>query len=97
MKIVLQKLAQININENELQIPKGNVDSNTFADVLELTFGLLGAIALIVIILSGIRFIMARGNSEAVARARNTIVYAAVGIILSVLSFAIVRLVVRGI
>jgi uncharacterized membrane protein YjfL (UPF0719 family) len=42
------------------------------------------------------KFVLSRGNPDAVAKARNTIIYAAVGLVISMLSFAIVRFVVRG-
>lgn len=96
IQYALLRLAQINIGEDELEIPRAQANSDAFATALELAFGLLGAVAVIVIVVAGIRFILSRGNSDAVAKARNTIIYAAIGIVISMLSFAIVRFVVRS-
>lgn len=50
----------------------------------------VGIIAVIVLIVAGIRFAINGGNPQEITKARNTIIYACVGIILAVLSQAIV-------
>ncbi len=94
---VLKTLAQISIPEGDLNIPRAEPTSNTVANVLTLVFGVLGAVSLLVIVASGMRFSLSRGNSESVAKARNGIIYSAVGLGISMLAFAIVRFVVRSV
>ena len=89
--------AQINIPEGDLDIPRGEVSSATVGTVLELAFGILGSAAFIVMVYAGMKFVLSRGNPDGVAKARNTMVYAAVGLVISILSFAIVRFVVGSI
>ena len=60
-------------------------------------FGIMGAISFLLIVVSGLRFSLSRGNSESVAKARNSIIYSAVGLVISMLAFAIVRFVVRSV
>jgi hypothetical protein len=54
----------------------------------------MGAIALIIIILAGIRFITSQGNPDNLAKARNTIIFAAVGLAVSLGALTIVTFVV---
>ena len=69
--------------------------------VLEVALHLLsfvaGVIAVIMIIIAGLRYITSQGSSEATAGARNTIIYAVIGIAVVVLSQVIVRFVVSRI
>lgn len=55
----------------------------------------LGVASVIVIILSGLRFILANGDSNSVKKARNSIIYAIVGLIIAVTAQAIVSLVLK--
>lgn len=52
---------------------------------------LLGIIALAYIIYGGVMFITSAGESDKVTNARNTLLYAIIGIIVIVLAFAIVN------
>lgn len=51
----------------------------------------LGSIAFIGVAISGIQFGMAGGNPEKAAKAKKALIYSCVGVILSVLSFAITK------
>ncbi len=91
-------LAQVNITGEELKtLPNGAADSASVATILEIAFGALGSAAFIIVVVAGLKFVLSRGNPDAVAKARNTIVYAAIGLVISMLSFAIVRFIVRSI
>lgn len=89
-------ISQISIPEDDLKIPKGEINPTSVSSVFEIAFAALGSVAFIIIVISGMKFVLSRGNPDAVAKARNTIIYAAIGLVVSMLSFAIVRFVVRG-
>lgn len=91
---MLNILAQININEGDLEIPKaGTPGSTEIADVLQIVFGLAGAIAMLVIVIAGIQFILSQGDPQKSAKARNAIIYAGVGLGLMVAAFSLVSFV----
>ena len=50
-------------------------------------------IAVIIIIIAGIRFVLSGGDPQKVASARNTIIYAAVGLAVAALAQALVQLI----
>ena len=52
----------------------------------------VGAISIIMIVVGGILFALSNGDSSRVAKARNTVLYAAIGLIVSLLASAIVNL-----
>lgn len=58
-----------------------------------LLFG-VGVIAVIAIIIGGIRYTTSNGDQGSITSAKNTIMYAVIGLIVAIIAFAIVRWVV---
>ncbi|MFC1810521.1 hypothetical protein ACFLZH_03405 [Patescibacteria group bacterium] len=56
----------------------------------------LGLIAVIMIIYGGISYVTAAGNQEKIEKAKKVIMYAIVGIVIVLISFALVRTVISG-
>lgn len=54
----------------------------------------IGIIAVIVIIVGAIRYVTSDGDSNKVSSAKNTILYAVIGLVVAMLAFAIVNFVV---
>lgn len=63
----------------------------TIGNVVEIALGLVAAIAIIYIIIGGYQYIMAFGNPEMIAHAKNTIIWAIIGLILALASVLIVE------
>jgi len=57
---------------------------------------LVGAVAVIFLIIGGLRYVVSNGDSKAVEGAKNTILYAIVGIVVAVISFALVQFVITS-
>ena len=55
---------------------------------------ILGAISVLMIVYAGFRFTLANGDPQTVSHAKNTIIYAAVGLAIAILSYAVVNWVV---
>lgn len=55
---------------------------------------LLGAIAVVMIVIGGIRYTVSNGDSGAVTGAKNTILYAVIGLIVAMMAYAIVNFVI---
>ncbi|MEO6109508.1 MAG: hypothetical protein ABIP50_00665 [Candidatus Saccharimonadales bacterium] len=52
---------------------------------------IVGALSVIMIIFGGLRYVVSGGNSTAVSAAKNTILYAIVGLVIAFLAFAAVN------
>lgn len=97
MQLFLFKiLAQVELGDKPLHIPTTEANDKAVADALSIIFAGLGATALLVMVLAGFRYSLSRGDPEKVKKSRNTIIYALVGLILSLLAFTIVRYTVRS-
>ncbi len=58
---------------------------------------LTGAISVLMIIIGGFRYVTSGGDQGSVTSAKNTILYAVIGLIVSVMAYAIVNFVLRNI
>lgn len=65
--------------------------------VINVIIGMVGFIAVVVVIVGGIGFITSQGDASKVTRARNTILYGVVGLVVALLAFAIVNFVLGSI
>ena len=73
-----------------------NGDDSVFQTVTNVMLFLIGAISVVMLIYGGIRYTLSQGDSTAVQNAKNTIVYAVIGIVVAILAFAIVNFVVTS-
>jgi hypothetical protein len=62
--------------------------------VIDTMLFLLGSIAVIMIVIGGIRYTTSNGESSQIKSAKDTIMYAIVGLAIAILSYAIVNFVV---
>ncbi len=65
-----------------------------FTKIVNTALFLVGAISVVMLIYGGIRYTLSGGDSTAVGNAKNTILYAIVGIVITVLAYSIVGFVV---
>ena len=68
----------------------GGPDS-IFTTIVNVLLFLIGAISVVMLIYGGIRYTTSGGNSANVTAAKNTILYAIIGLIIAFLAFAIVN------
>lgn len=57
---------------------------------------IIGAVAVIMIIVGAFRFVTSSGNASSVTAAKNTILYAVVGLVIALLAYAIVNFVITS-
>jgi hypothetical protein len=70
-----------------------NVLPNRIEDVINLLLYIIGIASVLVIIIGGIRYVVSGGDPSAITSAKNTIIYAVIGLVVAVLSYAIVNFV----
>lgn len=81
------------IDAGHSNVPKVAVDDNTLGNVLGATFIVIGSICVLYIIIGGIRYTTSGGDPTGITRAKDTILYAVVGMVVSLAAFTIVQLV----
>lgn len=96
-------LAAANTNEvkNGINSVGGNDPGNgsaAFTNLLEsiinILLFLIGAIAVIMIIIGGLRYVISGGDQGAITGAKNTILYAVIGLVIAIMAYAIINWVI---
>lgn len=62
--------------------------------VINVLLFLIGAISVIMIVIGGIKYTLSNGDSSQITSAKNTILYAVIGLVVALLAYAIVNFVV---
>lgn len=82
----------------DLSVPDGQkaVD-RTVTNVINILFYVIGIIAVIMIIIGGIKYVTSNGDSSSISSAKNTILYAVIGLVVALMAYAIVNFVIGNI
>lgn len=67
--------------------------SSALQVILRIVFGVAGAVALLVITIGGLRYTVSRGDPNTVKNAKETIIYALVGLVIAISGYGIVTFV----
>ena len=81
---------------NDVCSKKGDTDANPLiVSVVNLLLYIVGIVAVIMIIVGGMKYLTSSGDSGKVTSAKNTVVYAVVGLLVAIFSWVIVNLIVK--
>lgn len=65
--------------------------------VLNIIIGIIGALSLLFITIGGFRYILSQGDPQGVSKAKGTVLYALIGLVVAIIAEAIVAFVIKGI
>ena len=67
-----------------------------FQTIVNILLFLVGAVAVIMLIIGGLRYITSDGDSGRITQAKQTVLYAIIGLIVAILAYAIVNFVISN-
>ena len=71
-------------------------DMGVFKQVTNTILYIVGIVAVIMLIIGGIKYVISGGDSKKVTDAKNTVLYAIIGLVIAFLAFAIVNFVISA-
>ena len=71
-------------------------DTGVFKQVTNTILYIVGIIAVIMLIIGGIKYVVSGGDAKKVTDAKNTVLYAIIGLVIAFLAFAIVNFVITA-
>lgn len=86
--------------DNKLQVFQVSEENDLTARVTSIINGViavLGFVCVVVMIVGGVNYMISAGDSSKVTKAKNTILYGLIGLVICVLAFAIVNFVIVNI
>lgn len=93
MHIFFQKLAQ---GVDTSTLPKAAATADQLYNIFVVVVGTLASVALLIIVIAGLRYILSGGDPATMAKAKNAVLYALIGLVVAMAAFSIVTFVVKG-
>lgn len=75
-------------------LPQTCATSDNLAHILTIFFTIIGALAFLMLIIAGFRYVISSGEPQKVAEIRRQIIYIAAGLMLAILADAVVNFIV---
>ncbi len=82
------------IDPDSVNVPKAGAGDVQIKTVLQIVFTTIGIIAVLIIAIAGLTYVLSNGDPARIGKAKDAILYAIIGLVVSILSFAIVSFVV---
>ena len=65
-----------------------------FTTITNVMLFTVGAISVIMVVIGGLRYVISGGNSTNITTAKNTILYAVIGLVIAILAYAMINFVI---
>lgn len=92
-----QIATDVGIKAGEVGIPTVQANSATFNAIVGLIYAVIGALCLFYIVRAGLLFVSSGSDPSSVKAARETLLYAVIGLLGSTVVFAVVQFVIGSI
>lgn len=94
MSLFSELFAQgVKLTPSEIKSPNVAANSGSLEQILGLAYFVAGIVCVIAIIIGGVRYTMSGGDSGGITSAKNTILYAVIGLVVVLLAAAITQLI----
>jgi hypothetical protein len=77
------------IDSNNL--PKPSANRETLQDVLNIVFVIIGALAFLMLVIAGLRYVLSQGDANKVAEIKRQILFALAGLVVAAMAATIVN------
>lgn len=82
------------LNLGSLPNPTGVANGDVVHTVLTIVFTTIGALSFMIVVIAGFQYVLSQGDPQATGKAKNTIIYALVGLVIAIAAQSIVSLAV---
>lgn len=91
------RVAVDNPTSTDFNLPQVAAGQGSAQAILTVVFGLAAAITVLVIIIAGFNLVTSEGEPDKISRSKKAIIYALIGLILTISAEIIIQLVLTGI
>ncbi len=75
-------------------LPQVQATDSLLQTILQIVFGMAGTIAVLVITIAGLQYVISQGDPQKTAKAKDTILYAVIGLAVAVTGYGLVTFVI---
>ncbi len=77
-------------------LPKAEATSDSLYNIFGVIIGTLASVAMLIIVIAGLRYVLSGGDAATMAKAKSAIIYAVIGLIVAMTAFGIVTFIIKG-
>lgn len=70
---------------------------STVQTIVNVIIGVIGVIAVVVIVIGGVYYIISQGEAAKITKAKNTLLYGVIGLIVALLAYAIINFILKSV
>lgn len=82
------------LDSREINLPRAKANQETFDTAFRIFFVTLGAVAVLLFVIAGFRYVTSQGDPAKVAAAKSRLIYIGIGLIIIALAGAMVNFVI---
>lgn len=83
----------VTVPSQDVGVPTVSANDAFISIVLNIAFTVIGGVAVLFLVIGAFRYIISNGDQSQIQKAKNTIMYAVVGLVVTLLAFTIVQFV----
>lgn len=91
---MLHILAAVSVDANTLGLPKVAANDATWGNIIGGVFIFTGAWAVLFLVIGAVRYAASSGDQGLITKAKDTILYAVIGLVVSILAFTTVQFII---
>lgn len=76
-------------------LPRTSTGAGWVRNILNVVIGIIAAISLLFVVIGGMRYVFSQGDPQGVSKAKSTIIYALIGLVVALMAQGLVALVVK--
>lgn len=91
--IIIQKYIGQILKQNDINLPNagaGATGENQLSNILTTVFMIAAGVAVLMVIIGGLSYVLSTGDPQKAAKAKNTILYAIIGLVVAIMATTIV-------
>ena len=89
--------AMLGLNDFSNDFGAGSDLTTIVTRIINVAMAVLGVVCVVMLIVGGYNYTMSNGDASKVTKAKNTILYAVIGLVIALLALAIVNFVIGGV
>jgi hypothetical protein len=87
----MRTFASVKVDPGSVGVPVVPLNNNALADILGATFLVIGGLAVLFVLIGAVRYVTSAGDQNGIKQAKDTIMYALIGVVISLSAFTIVQ------
>jgi hypothetical protein len=97
MEEVIRRINILAIQGYNAGVPQVTANGSTLQTILNIVIGIIAALSVLFVVIGGMRYVLSAGDPQAANKAKETIIFALVGLVIAIIAESIVAFALKTI